>query len=129
VRLGDPLRRKQLDTGLRQLSEEGAAQVFYEESMAGPSPMVGAVGQLQFDVLLHRLENEYGVPAKLDRLPFTVARWVEGPMEEIERVGDGYGKKLVFDGRSAPLILFENDYVLRGTVEREGKLMFHAVAP
>jgi peptide chain release factor 3 len=129
VRLGDPLRRKQLDTGLRQLSEEGAAQVFYEESMAGPSPMVGAVGQLQFDVLLHRLENEYGVPAKLDRLPFTVARWVEGPMEEIERVGDGYGKKLVFDSRSAPLILFENDYVLRGTVEREGKLAFHAVAP
>jgi peptide chain release factor 3 len=129
VRLSDPLRRKQLDTGLRQLSEEGAAQVFYEESMAGPSPMVGAVGQLQFDVLLLRLENEYGVPAKLDRLPFTVARWVEGPLDEIERVGDGYGKKLVFDSRGAPLILFENDYVLRGTMEREGKLQFHAVAP
>ena len=129
VRLADPLRRKQLDTGLRQLSEEGAAQVFYEESGVGPSPMVGAVGQLQFDVLLHRLENEYGVPAKLDRLPFTVARWVEGPMDDIERIGEGYGKKLVFDSRGAPLILFENDYVLRGTMEREGKLAFHAVAP
>ena len=129
VRLADPLRRKQLDTGLRQLSEEGAAQVFYEESSIGPSPMVGAVGQLQFDVLLHRLENEYGVPAKLDRLPFNIARWVEGPKAEIERVGDGYGKKLVFDSRGAPLILFENDYVLRGTMDREGKLAFHAVAP
>ena len=80
-------------------------------------------------MLLHRLENEYGVPAKLDRLPFTVARWVEGPMDDIERIGEGYGKKLVFDSRGAPLILFENDYVLRGTMEREGKLAFHAVAP
>ncbi len=129
VRLADPMRRKQLDTGLRQLSEEGAAQVFYEDTNIGPSPIVGAVGALQFDVLLHRLENEYGVPAKLDRLPFTLARWVVGNPDEIRRVGDGYGKKLVFDSREAPLILFENEYTLRNTVDREVKLAFHAVAP
>src|SRR5690606_27289835 len=52
VVLRDPLRRKHLDTGLRQLAEEGAVQVFYQDSIAGPVPIVGAVGQLQFDVLL-----------------------------------------------------------------------------
>ncbi len=129
VRLADPLRRKQLDTGLRQLSEEGAAQVFYEESIVGPSPIVGAVGQLQFDVLLHRLEHEYAVPAKLEKLSYSIARWVTGNREEIERLGDGYGKRLVFDSRGAPLILFENEYTLRGTVERADGLSFSAVAP
>jgi peptide chain release factor 3 len=129
VRLADPMRRKQLDTGLRQLSEEGAAQVFYEDSIVGPSPIVGAVGQLQFDVLLHRLEHEYGVPAKLERLGFSIARWVVGDPEEIVRIGEGYGKRLVYDSRGAPLILFENEYSLRGTLERETAVQFFAVAP
>ncbi|HEU5050160.1 MAG TPA: peptide chain release factor 3 [Gemmatimonadales bacterium] len=129
VRLADPLRRKQLDTGLRQLSEEGAAQVFYEDSIVGPSPIVGAVGQLQFDVLLHRLEHEYAVPARLERLGFSIARWVVGDADEIARVGEGYGKRLVYDSRGAPLILFENEYTLRGTLERETGIQFFAVAP
>jgi len=129
IRLADPMRRKALDTGLRQLSEEGAAQVFYEESIVGPSPIVGAVGQLQFDVLLHRLEHEYGVPARLEKLSYSIARWVTGDREEIERLGDGYGKRLVFDSRGAPLILFENEYTLRGTVERASSISFAAVAP
>ena len=129
IRLADPLRRKQLDTGLRQLSEEGAAQVFYEESIVGPSPIVGAVGQLQFDVLLHRLEHEYGVPARLERLGFSIARWVVGDQDEIVRIGEGYGKRLVYDSRGAPLILFENEYTLRGTLERETSIQFYSVAP
>jgi peptide chain release factor 3 len=129
VRLKDPLRRKHLDTGLRQLSEEGAAQVFYEESIAGPAPIVGAVGLLQFDVLAHRLEHEYGVPIKLERLGFDRARWVEGPPAEIERAATGIGRLLVYDSRGRPLILFENSYTLRSVTERETKLTFHSVAP
>src|SRR5690606_1785315 len=119
VRIGDPLRRKQLDTGLQQLSEEGAAQVFYEESIAGPAPIVGAVGMLQFDVLLHRLENEYGVAAKLDFLSYRFARWVEGPRDAIERVASGIGRALVYDSRERPLVLFESEWALRTAVEKE----------
>ena len=78
ISVPDPLRRKHLDTGLRQLSEEGAAQVFYEDAAGGHSPIIGAVGRLQFDVLLHRLEHEYGVKARLSDLPYTAARWIEG---------------------------------------------------
>jgi peptide chain release factor 3 len=129
IRIGDPLRRKQLDTGLQQLSEEGAAQVFYEESIAGPSPIVGAVGMLQFDVLLHRLEHEYGVGAKLDFLNYRHARWVVGPAEAIERVAGGMGRRLVYDSKERPLILFESEWALRTAVEKETTLEFHDIAP
>ena len=130
VRIGDPLRRKHLDTGLRQLSEEGAAQVFYAESIAGPAPIVGAVGPLQFDVLLHRLEHEYGVSANLERLPYVAARWVVGEDADIQRVVAGYDKARVTDSRDRPLVLFKSEWALQKTVENEkDKLEFHAVAP
>ncbi|MDP9349067.1 MAG: peptide chain release factor 3 [Gemmatimonadota bacterium] len=128
--IGDPMRRKQLDTGLQQLSEEGAAQVFYAESLVGPAPIVGAVGQLQFDVMLHRLEHEYGVKARLEPLSYRFARWVEGPPAEVRRVGtEGYGRTLVFDSKQRPLVLFDSEWTLRSTVEREKDLKFFDVAP
>jgi peptide chain release factor 3 len=129
IRVADPLRRKQLDTGLRQLSEEGAAQVFYEDVQAGHTPIVGAVGVLQFDVLLHRLEHEYGARAVLDRLDYRFARWVEGPEADIRRVARGEGRLLVFDARDRPLILFGSRWALQHSEEREDALTFHAIAP
>jgi peptide chain release factor 3 len=131
VHVPDPLRRKHLDTGLQQLSEEGAAQVFYAESITGPAPIVGAVGRLQFDVLLHRLEHEYGVKARLEPMTYGHARWVEGPMPDIERVAHGgYGRALVFDAKERPLILFDSEWTMKTTVEREKeKLTFFEVSP
>ncbi|MFW6193191.1 MAG: peptide chain release factor 3 [Gemmatimonadota bacterium] len=129
VKVPDPLRRKHLDKGLKQLSEEGAAQVFYETSVAGPAPIVGAVGVLQFDVLVHRLDTEYDVDAALDRMPYSHARWVEGDEEVIRRVADGYGRKLVYDVEQQPLLLFENDFTLRRTMEDEPELEYHELAP
>lgn len=129
IQIADPLRRKQLDTGLKQLSEEGAAQVFYGDSAAGPIPIVGAVGVLQFDVLLHRLEHEYGVLPRLDFLPYKVARWVEGPIGEIERLGNGIGRALVYDVKDRPLVLFESEWSLRTAMERETALEFFDIAP
>ena len=130
ISVEDPLRRKHLDNGLRQLSEEGAAQVFYAESIAGPAPMVGAVGPLQFDVLLHRLEHEYGVKARLERLPYTAGRWVTGPQKEIERVAAGYDRTLVEDSKGRPLILFQSEWSLQRTVEKEKDAVeFHSSAP
>jgi peptide chain release factor 3 len=128
VQIADPLRRKQLDTGLRQLSEEGAAQVFYSDSGVGPAPMVGAVGMLQFDVLIHRLQHEYGVPAKLDFLPYKLARWVEGPSEDIDRLGGGIGRTLVYDSKERPLVLFESEWSLRSAMEKETRVRFFDVA-
>ena len=129
ITVPDPLRRKHLDTGLRHLSEEGAAQVFYEDSGAGPAPIVGAVGQLQFDVLLHRLEHEYGVKARLGRMSYSYARWVVGSKNDIAQAAQGVGRMLVYDAKGAPLILFENEWALRYTLDKEKGITFHAVAP
>jgi peptide chain release factor 3 len=129
IQIGDPMRRKQLDTGLKQLSEEGAAQVFYAEALTGPTPIVGAVGRLQFDVLLHRLEHEYGVKARLEPMPYARARWAVGPQHEVQRLAGGHGRMLVYDSKNRPLILFDSEWTLRTTVEREKDVAFHDAAP
>ncbi len=75
VRLKNPLKTKQLEKGLVQLSEEGAVQVF--RPVMGNDYILGAVGVLQFDVTMARLKNEYGVDALYEGIDFATARWIE----------------------------------------------------
>jgi peptide chain release factor 3 len=125
----DPLRRKQFDTGLRELTEEGAAQVFYMDSEVGPSPIVGAVGMLQFDVMQYRLEHEYGAPVRFERIPYRYPRWVTGPEREIDRVASGRGRMRIFDAKGKPMILFDDEWNLRWALQNETALTFYDVAP
>ncbi|MEP7347067.1 MAG: peptide chain release factor 3 [Gemmatimonadaceae bacterium] len=125
----DPLRRKQFDAGLRELTEEGAAQVFYAESEAGPIPIVGAVGLLQFDVMQFRLEHEYGAPCRFERIPYRFPRWVTGPEEEVLRVASGGGRMMLYDAAGNRLLLFENEWGLRWVLQHETEIGFHEVAP
>ena len=74
IRLKSPLKAKQLDKGLTQLSEEGAIQVF--RPLLTNDYIVGAVGVLQFDVTMERLKAEYGVDAVYENIDFATARWV-----------------------------------------------------
>ncbi|HUF35836.1 MAG TPA: peptide chain release factor 3 [Gemmatimonadales bacterium] len=127
IRVADPLRRKHLDLGLRQISEEGAVQVLYGENGAGPELIVAAVGQLQFDVLLHRLQHEYGVAARLDSLPFHHARWVTGPEDLVQQAGRGTGRLLVRDSRRAQLVLFPDRWSME-QVERDDRLAWSDTA-
>jgi len=129
IRIEDALRRKHLDRGLRHLAEEGTILLLFAPSITGPVPIVGAVGVLQFDVLLDRLEREYGVKARLERLPFHCARWVVGPSASVEKVASAYGRRLVEDADGAPLILFDNEWTLQRSVEQEKDLAFHDVQP
>jgi len=125
----DPMRRKQLDAGLRQLTEEGAAQVFYAESEIGPSPVIGAVGLLQFDVMLFRLEHEYGVPCRLEKLSYRFPRWVIGKEEDIERVARGRGRMRLYDAKNNSIIVFDDVWTLRSTLQHETVLDFLDAAP
>ncbi len=75
VRLKDPLKMKQLQKGLKQLSEEGATQLFMPER--NNDLILGAVGVLQFDVVLQRLKDEYKVDAIYEGVNVNTARWVE----------------------------------------------------
>ena len=131
VVLADPMKRKQMDAGLRQLTEEGAAQVFFTSAteVAGPIPIVGAVGMLQFDVLLHRLEHEYGAPCRLEKISGGRPRWVIGPTADIERIGRLRGTTLLFDAKGHPLLLFDDQWALRFTLERETALQYFETAP
>lgn len=74
IRLKDPLKQKQLLKGLIQLSEEGAVQVF--RPLANNDLIVGAVGVLQFDVVVARLKAEYNVEAIYEHVNVSTARWV-----------------------------------------------------
>ena len=73
IRLRDPLKSKQLQNGIRQLSEEGSTQVFFP--IRNNDIIVGAVGQLQFDVVAYRLKAEYGVDASYESVNVHSARW------------------------------------------------------
>ncbi|OEE65504.1 peptide chain release factor 3 [Enterovibrio norvegicus] len=75
IRLRDPLKQKQLLKGLVQLSEEGAVQVF--RPLISNDLIVGAVGVLQFDVVVARLKSEYNVEAIYEPINVATARWVE----------------------------------------------------
>ena len=129
IALADPMKRKQLDTGVRQLAEEGAVQVFFATEGANAVPVIGAVGQLQFDVMLHRLENEYGVPCKLERFGYKFPRWVTGPEAEIQRVARNNGVSLLFDAKGHKVLVFADAFAVRYTTERETKLQFANAAP
>ncbi|MCH7991141.1 MAG: peptide chain release factor 3 [Gemmatimonadetes bacterium] len=129
IRIDDALRRKHLDRGLRHLAEEGTILLLFAPSITGPVPIVGAVGHLQFDVLLDRLEREYNVTARLETLPFHCARWVRGPEPAIKKIASAYGRRQVEDSDGAPLILFDNEWTLQRSVEEEKDLTFYDVQP
>jgi peptide chain release factor 3 len=128
VRLTDPLKRKQLKKGLDQLSEEGAVQLFFDRKRLERDPVLGAIGQLQFEVTQARLKSEYGVSVAFDGLPFVHARWIEGyddpsELDKFERFGRS---TCVLDVEDRPLVLFENDWGLRTAIEDNPKLRFIA---
>lgn len=88
----DAMKRKQLAKGLKQLTDEGAVQIFYLPGRGEQDPVLGAVGRLQFDVIKHRLQAEYGVEPRVDMLSFQLARWVKGATFDPQRFSQlGHG--------------------------------------
>jgi len=124
ISVKDPLRRPHLDTGLRQLAEEGAVQLFRGDPQASVPDIVGAVGQLQFDVLLHRLEHEYGVPAKLVGLGMSHARWISGTPAAMQKATSMRDRMVLYDANGQTVLLFANQFAMRWAErESEGLVM------
>ena len=86
VRAMDPMKAKHLEKALMQFAEEGAAKVF--KPMIGSGYIVGVVGQLQFEVLASRIEEEYSLPVRFEPSNFTSARWVSGAKAEVEKLAN-----------------------------------------
>jgi peptide chain release factor 3 len=96
IRLKDPLKQKQLQKGLIQLAEEGAVQVF--RPIANNDLIVGAVGVLQFDVVVARLKSEYNVDAIYEHISVATARWVYGDERKVDEFRRKAEQNLALDG-------------------------------
>jgi peptide chain release factor 3 len=126
VELIDPLRSKQLKTGLAQLGEEGAIQVFRPQ--AGGALLLGAVGQLQLEVLAHRLKHEYGVNARLAPARYRHARWVTcEDARELKRFIEHNAHRVACDVVDAPTFLAAHLPELSAAEEQWPKIAFHAL--
>jgi len=126
VEVADPLRTKQLRAGLTQLGEEGAIQVF--RPIAGSLLLLGAVGQLQFEVVAHRLEHEYGVKARIMGSHFNLARWVTSDdANELKKFMDANAHRVALDAVDAPTLLVDHSATLRAVEQQWPKIKFHAL--
>lgn len=123
----DPMKRKQMQKGIEQLSEEGTVQLF-EEPGREKDPILGVVGELQFEVLAYRLQHEYGANVELQRLGFAHARWVDGA-ESPQALTKARIAMGVSDLDGRPVGLFRDDWELRRATDDNPGWTFSATAP
>jgi len=120
----DPFKAKQLQKGLQQLGEEGAIQVF--ETVSSNTLLLGAVGQLQFEVVAARLASEYKVDAIYDDAGIATARWLTFPDETTRRNFErDRAASLATDVDDNPVYLATNKFNLQAAMERWPKVGFH----
>jgi len=127
VRLLDPMKRKQMQKGVEELAEEGTLQLFLEPGRE-KDPILGVVGELQFEVLKYRLEHEYGAKVDMDRMDYGYARWVDGAKsaEDIRKARISLG---VWDVDHRPVALLRDDWELRRAQQDNPSWVFNATAP
>ena len=124
VILKNPLRTKQLQTGLEQLGEEGAIQVFKPEM--GGAMLLGAIGQLQFEVVQHRLRGEYDCDVRLENSSYTGARWISADTpSELKEFINAYPQRMATDAAHSLAYLCTSPYDVRLAQERFPKIHFH----
>jgi peptide chain release factor 3 len=120
----DPFKAKQLQKGLQELGEEGAIQVF--ERAWNNTLLLGAVGELQFDVVADRLAREYKVDALYDAANISTARWLTFPDAATHRNFENEtAASMATDVDGNPVFLAANKYILQVTMERWANVGFH----
>ncbi|MFM7511529.1 MAG: peptide chain release factor 3 [Bacteroidota bacterium] len=120
----DPLKTKQLEKGLLQLTEEGVAQLFTQ--FGGTKKIIGCVGELQFEVIQYRLLHEYGASVIFNPLPFYKACWLTGADEKkledflrFKQANAGVDK----DGN--PVYLAQSEWYLNTEISNNPDIQFH----
>lgn len=122
----DPMKTKQLEKGIRQLTEEGVAQLF--TFAMGNKKVVGTVGELQFDVIRYRLEHEYSAKAEFHAMPFQKACWLtsddEAKLDEFIRIKSNMGY-IVYDKDNNPVFLASSNFLLNSEMQNNPEIEFH----
>ncbi len=125
VRLKDPLKQKALLNGLTQLSEEGATQLF--RPLDSNELILGAIGVLQFDVVIYRLQHEYNVHCVYEPSNITSARWVDSSDKKLlEKFKNENSRHLALDGAGNLSYLAPSRVNLELTLERYPKIEFRS---
>lgn len=114
----DTMKRKQFLKGIKQLSEEGTIQVFKQLNIGIEEFIVGAVGVLQFEVLEHRLLNEYNVDLKITMMPHKFARWLNGEITDPYDLNLTSSTILAEDKDEKYVLIFENQWSIDWAKEK-----------
>jgi len=121
----DPMKSKQLEKGIDQLTDEGVAQLFTQPQL-GNRKIVGTVGELQYEVIQYRLEHEYGAKCRFDGMSVTKACWItsEDPkkLQEFVRLK---GQNIAQDKDGNYVFLAESDWILRMNQTNNPEIQFH----
>ena len=126
VRLGDPMKVKQMRRGLSDLAEEGVIRLF--KPVIGSQWIVGVIGELQLDVLRTRLDQEYGVTLDFEASPYEVARWIRSnEPTELKRLMETHRANLADDGDDVPVLLMRNQWEFGRFQQDWPKIEFSAV--
>ena len=129
LRNPNPSAFKNFRKGVNELREEGAVQILYDKDQSKRDPILAAVGQLQLEVVQHRLASEYGVETRLEPMGYQVARWVKGGWPALDEVGRIFNCKTVQDAWLRPVLLFKNEWNLNQLKEDHPEMELNSVAP
>jgi peptide chain release factor 3 len=120
----DPMKTKQLQKGLEQLTDEGVAQLFTKK--ADGRKVVGTVGALQFEVIQHRLKSEYNASASFDQLNLYKALWISSDdKKDLDNFMLDRSSHVAYDKENKPVFLAESAWLLQMAQEKFPKIKFH----
>ena len=122
----DPMKTKQLEKGINQLMDEGVAQLFINQF--NNRKVIGTVGQLQFEVIQYRLENEYGAKCRWEPISLYKACWVEampGYESELEAFKKRKHQYMARDREGRDVFLADSGYVLQMAQQDFEHIRFH----
>ena len=123
----DPMKTKQLDKGIRQLTDEGVAQLFTQQP--GNKKIVGCVGELQFEVIAYRLEHEYGAKCSFQAIPAYKACWMTGSdPAELDRFIRVKAQQIVEAKDGIPVFMAPSAYMLDLERRNNPSITFHTTS-
>lgn len=127
VENADPMKSKQLAKGLDQLTDEGVAQLF--TSQWSGRKILGTVGPLQFEVIQHRLQHEYGASCKYSPINLHKACWVDSDDKgELKKFIERKQDYVTVDKDEKPVFLAESAWALQMAEEQYPKVKFHTTS-
>ncbi len=120
----DPMKTKQLEKGIQQLTDEGVAQLFTQ--FGGNKKIIGCVGDLQFEVIQYRLLQEYGAACEFRTLPFYKACWLTS--NDKNKLNDFLRYKqqnAAEDKDGSPVYLAQSEWFLNTEITNNPDITFH----